>query len=329
MRIWLQSSAFLPTPPASTGGLESVVANLAAGLRDRGHAVTLFGLQGSAVAGVEVVTVAPMRGGARDTETAIVDHMERLPHPDVLFDHSLYQLAQARWPSLPAVTQSHGWAKISAHARNPVFCSRHHGQSHGIADPMVALINVDPAAYRLGGPMAERGPPLFLGRIMPYKRVHHAADLCGTAGLVLDIAGPAHDPAYFDAEILPRMRAGQVVIRGEVGGADKAALLARACCLMFTSEPEEPSGTVMLEAMAAGTPVFAYDHGANPEYIVHGETGFLWADAGQFLNGLRGRRWLEIDPAACRRHVEATFSPAKAGDRIEALLRQAAEGERW
>jgi len=328
MKIWIQSSAFLPTPPPSTGGLETVVAEIAASLAHRGHDVTLFGLAGSAVEGVEVITVVPYRQ-PHQTERAIVDKMEGLRRPDVLFDHSFYQLAQQRWPDLPVVTQSHGWVKMPPHARNPVFCSRHHGQWHGIPDPMLALTNVQPEAYALGGPMAGRGNPLFLGRIVPYKRVHLAADLCFTAGLKLNVAGPISDGDYFAASIQRRIGDGICHHLGEVAGSHKAELLANACCLMFTSEAEEPAGIVMLEAMAAGTPVFAFDHGANPEYILHGRTGFLFKDEADFLAGLQRRCWLEIDPVECRRHVEAVFSPERAGDRIEALLKMAAEGDRW
>jgi glycosyltransferase involved in cell wall biosynthesis len=327
LKIWIQSSAFLATPPPSTGGLETVVAEISAALAARGHEVTLFALQGSHIDGVRVVQVAPFRR-PYDTETAVVDLMERERQPDVLFDHSLYQLAQARWPNLPAVTQSHGWVKMPAHARNPVFCSRHHGQSHGVADPQVALINVQPADYALGGPMAKRGPALFLGRIVPYKRVELAIALCVGAGVPLVVAGPQSDAGYFTTTVEPLIRE-SVQYVGELAGEQKARHLANACCLMFTSEPQEPSGTVMLEAMAAGTPVFAYDHGANPEYIVHGRTGFLWKDDDQFIAGLARRCWLDIDPAACRQYVETTFSPAASADRIEALLQRAAKGERW
>lgn len=327
MRIWIQSSAFLPTPPPSTGGLETVVAEIAFNLAHRGHDVTLFGLKGSAVCGVNVVTVPAYRR-PYSTETAIVDKMEAIPRPDVLFDHSLYQLAQSRWGTLPAVTQSHGWAKMSDFARNPVFCSVHHGQSHGVADPQVALINVRPDAYTVGPPMAQRGPALFLGRIVPYKRVELAIALCVGGRVPLTIAGPVSDPPYFRTHVEPLVR-DSIQYVGEVAGEQKGRLLSNACCLMFTSEAQEPSGTVMLEAMAAGTPVMAYDHGANPEYIVHRQTGFLWKNDADIMTELQRRCWLDIDPAACRRHVETAFSPAVAGDRIEALLRRAAEGERW
>jgi glycosyltransferase involved in cell wall biosynthesis len=327
LKIWLQSSAFLPTPPPSTGGLETVVAELAATLATRGHDVTLFGLKGSAVAGVRVVTVPAYRR-PYSTETAIVDKMEAIPRPDVLFDHSLYQLAQARWRTLPAVTQSHGEAKLSEFTRNPVFCSANHGRWHGYEHPEVALINVRPETYTVGRPMAERGPALFLGRLLPYKRVHLAIALCKAAGVPLTIAGPIAEPNYFHAFLEPEIQ-GNIQYIGEVGGADKVRLLAHSRCLMFTSEPQEPSGTVMLEAMAAGTPVFAFDHGANPEYVDQGRTGFLFRDEAEFKSALASRAWLAIDPAECRRHVEAVFSPERSADRAESFLRRAIQGERW
>ena len=40
----------------------------------------------------------------------------------------------------------------------------------------------------------------------------------------------------------------------------------------------EPFGMVMIEALACGTPVIAFDEGAAPEVVVDGHTGFLVAD---------------------------------------------------
>jgi starch synthase len=37
----------------------------------------------------------------------------------------------------------------------------------------------------------------------------------------------------------------------------------------------EPFGLVNIEAMASGKPVVAFDHGALPEIVLHGETGIL------------------------------------------------------
>jgi glycosyltransferase involved in cell wall biosynthesis len=65
----------------------------------------------------------------------------------------------------------------------------------------------------------------------------------------------------------------------------------------------------MTEAMACCTPVIATPRGAVPEVVVDGETGFIvpvddYADAAAKALLRTG----EIDPKACRRHVEERFS---------------------
>ena len=59
---------------------------------------------------------------------------------------------------------------------------------------------------------------------------------------------------------------------------------------------QESFGRTVLEAMAAARPVVAYDWGALPELVVHGETGFL-APLGDVQ---RVAQWIEVlanDPA--------------------------------
>ncbi|OGS01198.1 MAG: hypothetical protein A2V88_08945 [Elusimicrobia bacterium RBG_16_66_12] len=329
MRIWLQSSAYLPTPAPSTGGLEYIVASLGAELARRGHEVTLFALDGSHVPGVELVSMFRYRTPS-ETETAVVDRMERRPRPDVLFDHSRWQMAQRRWPNLAAVTMIHGNAALEGHARNRVFCSVAHGRWHGAKEPVALLNGIEPSEFTVGGPMAGRGPALWLGRIMAYKRPHLAIDLCQRAGVPITVAGPAADADYFSNEVRPRLQPegwGRYV--GELAGAERLRLLSEACCLVFTSEAQEPAGIVMHEAMASGTPVFAFDHGANREFINGMVTGYLAASEEEFEEWLRLRAWLSIDPAACRRHVEENLSIAAMTTKAEGLLAQAADGVTW
>jgi glycosyltransferase involved in cell wall biosynthesis len=68
---------------------------------------------------------------------------------------------------------------------------------------------------------------------------------------------------------------------------------------------EEPGATVVIEAMACGTPVIGMRRGALPMLIDHGVTGFL-ADTEEEFAGYLERAG-EIDPAACRRRAEEHF----------------------
>ena len=60
---------------------------------------------------------------------------------------------------------------------------------------------------------------------------------------------------------------------GEIGDAEKAALLGGARALLFPIDWPEPFGMVVIEALSCGTPVIAWNHGSVPELIEHGVTG--------------------------------------------------------
>ena len=80
----------------------------------------------------------------------------------------------------------------------------------------------------------------------------------------------------------------------------------RAKALVLPLEVDETFGLAMLEAMACGTPVLAYDRGAVPEVVVHGETGFVVHTYEELRDSLRGLAGL--DPHRCRDHVAQNFS---------------------
>jgi glycosyltransferase involved in cell wall biosynthesis len=83
------------------------------------------------------------------------------------------------------------------------------------------------------------------------------------------------DEAYFDSVIRPMLAEPGVEMIGEINEAQKADFLSGAQALLMPIDWPEPFGLVMIEAMACGTPVIAYNHGAVPEIIEHGVTGFI------------------------------------------------------
>lgn len=89
----------------------------------------------------------------------------------------------------------------------------------------------------------------------------------------------------------------------------RAKMLGRGKALLFPIKWEEPFGMVMIEAMACGTPVIAYDRGSVSEIVKDGVTGFIVRPQ----DGVRGliaamKKINEIDRAACRKHVREYFS---------------------
>jgi glycosyltransferase involved in cell wall biosynthesis len=85
----------------------------------------------------------------------------------------------------------------------------------------------------------------------------------------------------------------------------KDELYRRARCTLFPIQWPEPFGLVMIESMAAGTPVVAFRKGSVPEVIEHGRTGFIVDNVDEMVEAVRHID--EIDPAECRRAAEERF----------------------
>ena len=128
-------------------------------------------------------------------------------------------------------------------------------------------------------PLRERKDDylLWIGRMTPEKGPHRAIAAARAAGVPLVLAGVIQpgQQAFFDREVAPHIDGERVRFVGEVGGAVKRSLFARARGLLMPIRWEEPFGMVMVEALACGTPVIAFPEGAARELVVDGQTGFL------------------------------------------------------
>jgi glycosyltransferase involved in cell wall biosynthesis len=135
-------------------------------------------------------------------------------------------------------------------------------------------------------PRPNGGYLAFLGRISPEKRPDRAIDIAARAGLPLKIAAKVDnvDRAYWDTVIAPLVaRYDNVEFVGEIDEGRKASFLGNARALLFPIDWPEPFGLVMIEAMACGTPVIAWNCGSVPEVIVgvSRQTVLRWA-SGEF-----------------------------------------------
>ena len=117
----------------------------------------------------------------------------------------------------------------------------------------------------------------FLGRISPEKAPDAAIRIAAEAGIPLKIAAKVDrvDEEYFKSTIEPLLSLGQVEFIGEIGEDQKGEFLGNAAGLLFPIAWREPFGLVMIEAMACGTPVIAFENGSVPEVLEHGVTGFV------------------------------------------------------
>jgi glycosyltransferase involved in cell wall biosynthesis len=164
---------------------------------------------------------------------------------------------------------------------------------------------------------------LFLGRFHPEKSPHLAIDAARAAGMPIVLAGKCSEPlerAYFAREIEPRIGK-DVTVYGVADTMAKRRLLSRAAFMLFPISWEEPFGLVVIEAMACGTPVVALRRGAVSELIVDGRTGIIVDEPAELPAAIAHVR--EIDPAACRKHVEANFTVEVMAAGYEHVYRKA------
>src|SRR6185437_6332779 len=149
---------------------------------------------------------------------------------------------------------------------------------------------------------------MFLGRFHPNKGADLAIEIARRSGRRLIIAAPSppdDQRDWFEQEIRPKL-GGPIEWIGPVERELKARLLGSAAATLLPLRWDEPFGLVMVESMACGTPPIAVRRGAAPEIIVDGVTGFLVDNPHDMIPLVD--RASEIDPLACRRHVEACFS---------------------
>jgi glycosyltransferase involved in cell wall biosynthesis len=97
-----------------------------------------------------------------------------------------------------------------------------------------------------------------------------------------------------------------VIYVGSVGPVERNRLLGKAGALLHPIQFDEPFGLSVIESMACGTPVIAFDRGSMPELIENGKNGFLVNNVDEAIE--RVARIKEIDRAYCRRQIERHFT---------------------
>jgi glycosyltransferase involved in cell wall biosynthesis len=118
----------------------------------------------------------------------------------------------------------------------------------------------------------------FFGRIHRDKGLVAAIDTANETGVPLRIAGIIQDELYFKREIAPRIDGDHVQFIGPVPAEDRSSFLGGAMALLHLIDFDEPFGFSVVEAMACGTPVIAFDRGSMSEIIRDRTTGFIVTD---------------------------------------------------
>ena len=341
LRIALLAPPWLPVPPSGYGGIESVVALLADALVEAGHDITLFAPPGSR-SRARVVSVLdrlhPREIGASVVEADHIarafSHLERAamrgePY-DLVHDHSGWvALAMADRIQVPVLHTVHGAFDDNAqrfyaeHATKAALSCVSRAQAatrpDGVLVEAVVPNPIDVQAWPTDVPKDDY--LLWVGRFTPEKGPHRAIRVAQATGRRLILAGPVQpgQEAYFSERVEPHLDGSQIRYIGEVGGPRKLELFAAARAFLMPITWEEPFGMVMVEAMAAGTPVIAFARGAAPEVVEAGRSGLLVGDEDAMISALEDAA--QLSPAECRASVAERFSPAVVAAAYERVYR--------
>ncbi|MCL4805862.1 MAG: glycosyltransferase [Anaerolineae bacterium] len=166
---------------------------------------------------------------------------------------------------------------------------------------------------------------LFVGRLVPYRRLDVLIEAFNKMGRPLVIAGSGRDRERLEALAGPTVK-----FLGFVPDADLPDLLAR--CRAFVWPGEEDFGISPLQASAAGRPVIAYAAGGTLETVITAPnqpvTGALFTEqsVAAIITTVESFDPLSVDPAAVRRHAEQ-FDIAVFKRRIDDFI--ARKYEEW
>ena len=342
MRIAQIAPLHEAVPPKLYGGTERVVSFLTEELVNLGHDVTLFA-SGDSVTSADLHASWPR---ALRLDPAIRDpiapHMLMMEHIarrmddfDVLHFHMDY------WPfsffsrqRMPFVTTLHG--RLDLPELQPVFNTFNKVPVVSISDsqrrPLPQANFVRTVLHGLPKELLTPRPSArdylaFLGRICPEKGVDKAIRIARASGIPLKIAAKVDrvDAEYFERKIRPMLGDGVELI-GEINDSQKPDFLSGARGLLMPIDWPEPFGLVMIEAMACGTPVIAFNRGSVPEVIEDGLTGFIVEDETSAISAVA--RFGELTTGAIRGRFETRFTARRMAEDYLAIYRQLAHMER-
>ena len=337
MRIAQVSPLYESVPPKLYGGTERVVSYLTEELVKMGHEVILFA-SGDSETSAKLIPICPralrLDKSCRDSLVWHLYMLEEVIKRAELFDIVHFHIEYLHLPlasrmNFPFLTTLHGrldlpeyipffekfraypFVSISYSQRKPLpFLNYKATIYHGLPENLYKFY-------------PSKGEYLaFLGRISPEKRPDRAIEIAEKFGMKLFIAAKVDkaDEVYFKEIIKPLLKSPWVEYIGEINDKEKNEFLGKAYALLFPIDWPEPFGLVMIESMACGTPVVAWNCGSVPEIIEHGKTGFIVESIEEALEALDKVK--DLDRAYCRKVFERRFTARRMAEEYLKLYQE-------
>jgi len=332
VRILLIMDPGIPVPPKLYGGHERLVYLFAEEYQRMGHEVTLLAGPGSSCSGKTVTY------GTNDLNRSrwirlkeagfvwrylwqhrnsfdLIHNFGRLIYLLPVLNHPVKKIMTYGRP----VTISRIKVVNALPNRNLIFtaCSDSCVSTGNISGKWETVYNtIDFSQYQLTEVVSDSAPLMFLGRLDRVKGVHTAIEIAKLTNNQLIIAGnishTAEDYEYFKTIIEPQIDNEQIKYTGPLNDVEKNAWLGQARALLFPIEWDEPFGMVMIEAMACGTPVIAFNKGSVSE-IIDNETGVIVNNVNEMADAVSLIK--SIDRKKCGKKAESRFNTSTIAKR--------------
>ncbi len=169
--------------------------------------------------------------------------------------------------------------------------------------------SIDFSKYTPTNNLPSNAPLIFLSRMEKLKGAHEAIQIAKATNNTLILAGNIspleEEKQYFKNEIEPHIDGVQIQYVGTLNDEEKNKYLGMAKAMLFPARTDEAFGMVMVEAMACGTPVLAYNHAAMPEVVTSGITGYVVNTIEEMQNAIN--KTTVLDRNEIRKYAEKRF----------------------
>lgn len=355
MKIAHIANRIVPVPPTGFGGIERFLYPFLQQQVQEGDEIVLFCAEGSAIAGVEVVALAPPQMNRDFTHyltmsvTQVGKACERIRERgdiDIIHDHTGFGGLFANTTSVPMVCSLHNGLEQALFfskdwTTNVSYLAISESQLHilrnaGIEVADYAYYDAD-CRYLLEAQLQPRERKfVWMGRLNPQKAPDLAIQVALRSGYQLVLAGPEPEAQYrdwYEASVVPFIDGEQIIYAGLVGDSQKVSFFEGSTAFLMPNRCypndlapvwEEPFGVVLIEAMAAGIPVLGTRGGSLPELVQ--DKGIL-VDTSNDEATISGmveaiRQLGDFSPEGCRARAR-DFLPGAAARNYRALYQRA------
>jgi glycosyltransferase involved in cell wall biosynthesis len=318
MKIAMLSPIAWRTPPVHYGPWEQVTSLLTEELVKLGIEVTLFAT-GNSITQSRLQAVCPAgyeedrNINAKVWESLHISECFENAHEfDIIHNQfDFLPLTYSKLVQTPVVSTIHGFSSGSILPVSKKYNEDSHYISISNADRSEELdylttiyhgIDLDQFTFNNN----PQDYLLFYGRIHHDKGAKEAIAIAQALGKRLIMAGIIQDEHYFNQHVQPHLQPGKIEYIGSVGSDKRNELLSNASVLLHPINFSEPFGLSVVESMACGTPVVAFNKGSMPELIDNGRDGFLAENIEEAIEMVKDIH--SINRLACRQKVENHFS---------------------